>query len=469
MITISDIRKRIAAGESVRAIVEQTIAKIKTVGDYNAIIDIAEERALERADQIDARLAAGEEVGTLAGIPFIAKDVFLTFGTTTTAASNMLRDFKAPYQSTVIERLEAAGAIMVAKANLDAFAHGASTENSDFGTVKNPHDGTRVAGGSSGGSAVVVALDLVPFSLGTDTGGSTRQPASFCGIYGIKPTYGAMSRYGIVAMGSSTDTVGIFAHTASDGALVFDVMGGRDSHDSTTLPERPASYLPFDNPVGKLRVGVIREYMTDKVQPEVLDAVKVKIADMIALGHEVEEVSLPSVELGLAVYYIVIPAEVSSNLQRYDGIKFGYSSQKADGLQQVYNMSREMFNAENKRRIMIGTYVLSSGFIDAYYRKAQTVRTKIINEFRQAFEKYDVLIGPVAPTTAFKIGQNASDPLQMYLADVMTVAASMAGLPAMSVPAGTDDSNMPIGLQLIGNQKDDAKLLALAEQLEGQK
>lgn len=466
MVTIGDIKKRIAAGESVRSIVEDAFKKLADAKEYNVVISETRDRALKRADEIDARLKNSEDAGKLAGVPFIAKDNYLAFGAPTTAASNILKNFEAPYQATVIEKLEAEGAILIAKANLDAFAHGSSTENSDFGPTKNPHDKTRVAGGSSGGSAAAVALGIVPFALGSDTGGSIRLPASFCGVVGVKPTYGFASRYGVIAMASSTDVMGPITSNADDAALVMDIMAGPDPKDSTTLPD-VKSLLPSDNPVGKLRIGVVKEYMTDSVQPEVLETVKAKVEQLKKLGHEVEEVSLPTVDLGLAVYYIVVPAEVSSNLQRYDGVKFGYSAPDAKNLDDLYGLSRDQgFGAEAKRRILVGTYVLSSGYIDAYYRKAQTVRTKIINDFAEAFKKYDVLIGPVAPYTAFKLGQNTSDPLQMYLADVMTVAVSLAGIPALSVPAGQDKQGMPIGLQLIGAQRSDGLLFALAKQLE---
>jgi aspartyl-tRNA(Asn)/glutamyl-tRNA(Gln) amidotransferase subunit A len=433
---------------------------------YNVALSTARERALERARTIDEARAAGKPLGRLAGIPFIAKDNFLTFGTTTTAAAKILEGFEAPYQSTAIERLETEGAIMVAKANLDAFAHGSSTENSYFGPTKNAVDPTRVPGGSSGGSATAVALDIVPFALGSDTGGSIRQPASFSGVYGMKPTYGLVSRYGVVAMASSTDVIGAFTHTVEDLALVMDIMAGQDERDSTTLPNLPKSLLSGGKP-GKLKIGLVKEYMSDAVQPEVRKAVEKRVEDLRALGHDVEEVSLPSVDLALAIYYIVVPAEVSSNLGRYDGIKYGLSATEAKNLDEVYGLSRDQgFMAENKRRILIGTYVLSSGYYDAYYRKAQTARTVLINEFNKTFEQYDMLVGPVSPTTAFKLGENTDDPLKMYLADIMTVAASLAGLPALSVPSGEDEKGLPIGLQLIGKQKDDGLLFAVAEQLE---
>lgn len=466
--TITDIAKPIAEKKlTARQAVEQALQRLQDVQvSHNVAISFTTDYALKRADAIDAQLQTGKNPGRLAGVPFIAKDNFLTYGTTTTAASNILKSFNAPYQSTVIERLEAEGAILIAKSNLDAFGHGASTENSDFGVTCNPHDPTRVAGGSSGGSAAAVALGVVPFALGTDTGGSSRQPASFCGVYGVKPTYGAVSRFGVIAMASSTDTIGLLANSADDVGLIYDIMAGKDELDATTLPTRAKSFLPSDNPVKSLKIGLITECMTDAVQPEVRKAVAAQAQALKKLGHTVQEVSVPSIGLALAVYYIVVPAEVSSNLSRYDGVKFGYSA-KAKNLEDLYGETRDQgFNAENKRRILIGTYVLSSGYIDAYYRKAQTVRTKLINEFDKVFADYDVLLCPVAPTTAFKIGENTDDPLQMYLADVMTVGPSLAGLPAISVPAGVDAKKLPIGLQLIGAQKSDAMLFSLAKQLE---
>jgi len=445
-------------GVSARTNVEEAIAKARANDSFHAILSFTEARALERADMVDR----GEITGSLAGVPFIAKDNFLTLGGTTTAASKMLENFQAPLQATAIEKLEAAGAICIGKANLDAFAHGGSTENSAFGPTKNAIDQERVAGGSSGGSAVSVALGIVPFALGTDTGGSIRQPASFNGVVGIKPTYGTVSRYGVVAMASSTDTIGVLTSNTHDATLVMDIMSGQDTKDMTTLPD-------FFTPAkleGKKRIGVIKEAMTDDVDADVRNVTNDYIEKLRAAGHEVEEVSLSLLKYALAVYYIVVPAEISSNLGRYDGIRYGHRAQ-ATRLTELYGSSRdEGFMTENKRRIMIGSYVLSSGFFDAYYLQAQKVRTLLINEFNDLFETFDVLVAPVAPTPAFKIGENASDPIKMYLADVMTVPASLAGLPAMSVPAGVNQQGLPIGVQLIGKRKDDAVLLALAESME---
>lgn len=446
------------SGVSAHENVAQAIAKAKELTGYNALLSLSEERALARAARVDA----GEITGRLAGVPFIAKDNFLTIGDSTTAASDFLKSFKAPIQATAIEKLEAEGAICIGKANLDAFAHGGSTENSAYGPTKNAHDQTRVAGGSSGGSAVAVALSIVPFALGTDTGGSIRQPASFNGVFGIKPTYGTVSRFGVVAMASSTDTIGVLSESAADAELVMDILNGQDDRDMTTLPD---FFVSTDIETPK-RIGVIKEFMTDDVDPQVRARVSAYIEAMRARGHSVQEVSLPMLKYALAIYYIVVPAEISSNLGRYDGIRYGARAQ-ASTLGEVYGKSRDQgFMPENKRRIMIGSYVLSSGFFDAYYLKAQKARTLLIQEFETLFESFDALVGPVAPTPAFLLGENTADPVKMYLADIMTVPASLAGLPAVSIPAGLTDSGLPVGVQLIGPRRSDATLIALAKQGE---
>lgn len=464
---IAEIADKVRKGE-LKAVdlVEQALAAIAEKKEFDAIIATTEGRARERAAAIDANVKNGKEAGRLAGVPFIAKDNFLVFGAETTAASNILKGFTAPYQSTAIEKLEAEGAICVAKANLDAFAHGGSTENSDFMVTKNPHDKTRVPGGSSGGSAAAVALEMAPFALGSDTGGSIREPASFTGVVGYKPTYGLVSRSGVVAMASSTDTIGPLASSVEDAALVLDVMAGRDDMDSTTIERDKAGYAnPSADLKGK-KIGVIKEYMGEGVDAGVKAQVEKAIAKMKEAGAEVQEISLPSSPLALAVYYIVCPAEVSSNLSRYDGQRYAFSYEDAANLEESFSKSRGIgFGKEAKRRIMIGTYVLSSGYYDAYYRKAQTVRTKLINEFNAAFQQVDFLVGPVAPTPAFKIGQNAHDPLQMYLSDVMTVAVSLVGIPAISIPAGMAD-NLPVGLQIIAPQEGDRELLGIARKTE---
>ncbi len=449
-------------------LVELSLEAIEKHQEYQAIIVTLAESARSRAKTIDEKVAHGENVGRLAGVPFIAKDNFLVFGAETTAASNILRGFQAPYQATAIERLEAEGAICVAKANLDAFAHGSSTENSDFFATLNPKDKTRVPGGSSGGSAASVVLEMAPFALGSDTGGSIRLPASFTGCIGYKPTYGLVSRSGVVAMASSLDTIGPLALSVEDAALVLDIVAGRDSLDSTTIAPDSAGYvLPHDafNLQG-VRIGVIAEYMGEGLEPGVRAQIETAIATLKAAGAQIEEISLPSLPLGLAVYYILCPAEVSSNLSRYDGQRYGHFTADAVDLSESYTRSRQVgFGREAKRRIMMGTYVLSSGYYDAYYRKAQTVRTKIINEFAEAFGKVDFLLGPTAPMTAFKIGEHSEDPLQMYLTDIMTVSANMAGVPAISIPCGESDG-LPVGLQLFAAQKDDRRLLQLAARTE---
>jgi aspartyl-tRNA(Asn)/glutamyl-tRNA(Gln) amidotransferase subunit A len=446
-------------------LVEKSLDLIKEHEEFQAIIATTSERAKKRAEEIDAKVKNGEEVGRLAGVPFIAKDNFLVFGADTTASSNILRGFDAPYQATAIEKLEAEGAICVAKANLDAFAHGASTENSDFFTTKNPHSKAHVPGGSSGGSAASVALQLAPFSLGTDTGGSIRQPASFCGVVGLKPSYGLVSRSGVVAMASSTDVIGPIAASVEDTALVLDVLAGQDALDGTTV-ERQDSYTMLDSDLSGKKVGVIKEYFGEGLNPGVKAQVENAIEVLKSKGAEIVEVSLPSLPLALAVYYIVCPAEVSSNLARYDGQRFGHALKDANNLDESYEVARQQgFGAEAKRRIMIGTYVLSSGYYDAYYKKAQTVRTKLVHEFNEVFKTVDFLVGPVAPTTAFKIGENTTDPLAMYLGDIMTVGASMVGVPAISVPCGEVDG-LPVGLQIMAPQQKDKELLGLARGYE---
>lgn len=453
MVNIADF-----TGKTARENVERALQTARDNESFHALLSLTEARALERADQVDR----GEITGRLAGIPFIAKDNFLTVGGTTTAASKILENFEAPLQATAIEKLEAEGAICIGKANLDAFAHGGSTENSAFGPTKNAIDTERVAGGSSGGSAVAVALGIVPFALGTDTGGSIRQPASFNGVVGIKPTYGTVSRYGVVAMASSTDTIGVLTSNVEDAELVMSIMSGRDSKDMTTLPD----FFEPTSDHGTLNIGVISESMTDDVDSEVRTAVTDYIDRLKQAGHTVTEVSLPMLKYALAIYYIVVPAEISSNLARYDGIRYGKRAD-ATTLSQVYGQSRDQgFVTENKRRIMIGSYVLSSGFFDAYYLQAQKARTLLINNFNDLFKDVDVLISPTAPTPAFKLGENTEDPIKMYLADVMTVPASLAGLPALNVPAGKTETGLPIGIQLIGQRRDDAKLFALAKSME---
>lgn len=456
--TIADVKQAIETS-SVREVVRAALERAKADPSH-ALLELIEDRALARADEIDQQRADGEKLGALAGIPFIAKDNMLTFGSTTTAASKLLEGFQAPFQAEAIERLEQAGAICIGKANLDAFAHGGSTENSAYGPTTNPHDPTRVAGGSSGGSAAAVALNIVPFTLGTDTGGSIREPASFCGVVGFKPTYGAVSRYGVVAMASSTDVVGPLTTTVDDARLVMQVIAGKDVKDATTIDS------PYDiQPEPAKKIGVIKEWLEEGVDAEVKLAVVETIERLKTDGYEVEEVSLPTLYAALAVYYIIVPAEVASNLARYDGIRYGVRPDEATTLSSVYDETRSKgFMPENKRRIMIGNYVLSSGYYDAYFQKAAQVRTLIINEFHKAFETYDYLVGPTVPSVAFELGKNTHDPLSMYLADQMTVSASLAGLPAISVPAPS--SGLPVGFQIMGPQSADVAVLELAAVVE---
>ncbi len=465
--SISSLASDVGSGKiKATDLVAQALAAIQEKEEFKAVIATVEKRAKERAEGVDERVAKGEKVGRLAGVPFIAKDNFLTFGGETTAASNILKGFEAPYQATAIERLEAEGAICVAKANLDAFAHGSSTENSDFMTTKNPHDPLRVPGGSSGGSATAVMLDLAPFALGTDTGGSIRLPAAFTGAVGLKPTYGLVSRSGVVAMASSTDVIGPLTKTVEDAAAVLDVLAGRDELDSTTIERDTTTYTTLDANIKDLKIGVIKEYMEEGLDPSVKKVIQQALDSLKAAGASVEEVSLPSLPLALACYYIICPAEVSSNLSRYDGQRYGFSHAGSVNLEDSYNLSRSHgFGAEAKRRIIIGTYVLSSGYYDAYYNRAQQLRTKLIAEFNQAFKNYDLLVGPTAPSVAFPIGAHSEDPLEMYLTDIMTVAVNLVGVPAISLPAGKVDK-LPVGLQLIAPQKHDRDLLAAAKKVE---
>lgn len=464
---IADIAHQVNAGEATAlSFVEQSLSAIDKHHEYDAIVAVLETEAKQRAAQIDEQVAAGKSAGRLAGVPFIAKDNFLVFGGETTAASNVLKGFKAPYQATVVNMLEAEGAICVAKANLDAFAHGSSTENSDIKVTKNPKDPTRVPGGSSGGSAAAVTLGLTPFALGTDTGGSIRHPASLSGCVGYKPTYGLISRSGVIAMASSTDTIGFLTNNVEDLGLLVDVTAGLDPLDSTTIPRDESSYVSESTSVQKATFGLVKEWLGEGVDPEVKSLILSTVDRLKQAGATVKEISLPSLPLALAVYYVVVPAEISSNLSRYDGQRYGHSDAEANDLESSYlNARGQGFGPEAKRRIMIGTYVLSSGYYDAYYNKAQTVRTKLIEEFEQAFETVDFLVGPVAPNVAFEIGANAQDPLQMYLEDMMTVAPSLAGLPGVSVPAGTV-RDLPVGLQIVGPVKSDRQLISVAHAYE---
>ncbi|MEX0748709.1 MAG: Asp-tRNA(Asn)/Glu-tRNA(Gln) amidotransferase subunit GatA [Candidatus Saccharimonadales bacterium] len=463
--TLSELVAELKAGQrSVEAVVSESLKRAEAAVDFHALLEL-NPAALERAKSLDADLAAGVVPGPLFGVPCIVKDNFLTSDTKTTAASKILETFQAPYQATAVERLEAAGAIVIAKANLDEFAQGSSTENSAFGPSKNPHDKSRVPGGSSGGSAAVVALGIVPFALGTDTGGSIRQPASFCGVVGYKPTYGLVSRYGVVAMASSCDVVGPITNSVSDAAYVLDVLAGPDPRDSTTI-EREVDYTvtrPAD--LRGLRVGVIAEHLSETVEPGVKQELGKAVDKLKANGAVVSDIKLPLDKLALAVYYIIVPAEISSNLARYDGVKYGLSVDSANDLLETYLQTRGAgFGAEPLRRILTGTYVLSSGYQEAYYQQAQKVRTLIREDYARIFSDYDVILGPTVATTAFELGAK-QDPLSMYLSDSMTIATNLAGIPAISLPAGESDG-LPVGLQLQAAQRQDKRLLEVAAALE---
>ncbi|MEI7818573.1 MAG: Asp-tRNA(Asn)/Glu-tRNA(Gln) amidotransferase subunit GatA [bacterium] len=463
-LTIKEAREALEAGSiTARQLVQSHLDQIDKVDDaYKIVVSRMDERALEQADSIDARRNSGEELGPLAGIPFTAKDMFLIEGTQTTAASQILKDFIAPYSSTAITKLEAAGAICIAKVNQDEFGHGASTENSSFVTTRNPHDVERVAGGSSGGSAAAVAARIGIFSVGTDTGGSSRQPAAFCGVVGMKPTYGLISRYGVIAMASSLDTIGTLGNSVDDVSLVCSIMAGQDAHDATTI--KLDNYDFSKRQTKPPRAAVIKQYM-ENLEPEIKYSYEQAFEKLRQAGWEIGEVSLDTVSSALPAYYILTPAEISSNLERYDGIRYG-SSDDAPDLTSVYRHTRgKYFGPEAIRRILTGTYVLSAGYYDAYYKKAMQVRTIVRKEFDTAFKKFDIIIGPTAPTVAFKVGENSNDPIAMYLADIMTVAANLAGVPSISIPLN-GPHDLPLGLQLMSAQKNDAGLFSAAERAE---
>jgi aspartyl-tRNA(Asn)/glutamyl-tRNA(Gln) amidotransferase subunit A len=435
-------------------------------GRLNSFITVTAEQALAQARAADERCARGE-AGPLTGIPLAQKDIFCTNGVRTSCGSKMLDNFVAPYDATVVEKCIAAGMVMLGKTNMDEFAMGSSNETSFYGPVKNPWDTAAVPGGSSGGSAAAVAARFTPAATGTDTGGSIRQPAALCGITGIKPTYGRVSRYGMIAFASSLDQAGPMARTAEDCALLLGVMAGFDPRDSTSVEcEVPDYRAALGNDLKGLKIGLPREYFGTGLDPAVGQAVQAAIDEYKKLGAEVVEISLPNTGLAVPTYYVVAPAECSSNLSRMDGVRFGYRCENPKDLEDLYKRSRgEGFGAEVKRRIMIGTYALSAGYYDAYYLKAQQMRHLISDDFKRAFGQVDVIMGPTSPTVAFNAGEKADDPVAMYLADVYTIATNLAGLPGMSIPAGFV-GNRPVGLQLIGNYFDEARLLNVAHQYQ---
>jgi aspartyl-tRNA(Asn)/glutamyl-tRNA(Gln) amidotransferase subunit A len=456
MSLIRDLHRQLVSKE--RSAVDLTQAYLDRIEQLeptlHSFLTVTGEQALAQAQQVDAQIAAGEEVGLLAGIPVGLKDNLCTQGIPTTCASKILSGFVPPYESTVTARLAAAGAIALGKTNLDEFAMGGSTENSAYAVTGNPWDPSRVPGGSSGGSAAAVAADECPIALGSDTGGSIRQPASFCGVVGLKPTYGLVSRYGLVAFASSLDQIGPLTRTVEDAAIVLGAIAGHDPRDSTSLnvsiPDYTQTLKPGLDCKGR-KVGIIQETFGEGLDPVVDKAVRTAVDQLEALGAEVTTISCPQFRYGVPAYYIIAPSEASSNLARYDGVKYGVRSEDPN-LMSMYTKTRaEGFGAEVKRRIMIGTYALSAGYYDAYYLKAQKVRTLIKQDFEKAFAEVDVLVCPTAPTTAFKAGEKVDDPLSMYLLDLMTIPVNLAGLPGMSIPCGFDEGGMPIGLQLIGN------------------
>ncbi len=435
-------------------------------GELNSFISVTEAEALAAAQAADARIRSGE-AGPLTGIPFAHKDIFCTRGVRTSCGSRMLDNFIAPYDATVTRKLLDAGAVMLGKTNMDEFAMGSSNETSWYGPVRNPWDTARVPGGSSGGSAAAVAARLVPVSTGTDTGGSIRQPAALCGITGLKPTYGRVSRYGMIAFASSLDQGGPFTRTAEDAALMLAAMAGFDARDSTSV-ERPVEdyAASLNEPLQGLRIGVPQEYFSAGLDSAVADAIEAALAEYRRLGAVVSEISLPHTHLAVPAYYVVAPAECSSNLSRFDGVRFGHRAADPEDLTDLYERSRgEGFGAEVKRRILIGTYALSAGYYDAYYLKAQQVRRLIREDFMRAFDDVDVIMGPTAPSVAFRLGEKADDPVSMYLSDIYTIAANLAGLPALSIPAGFVDG-MPVGLHLVGNYFAEGRLLNAGHQYQ---
>jgi len=446
-------------------VVESVLERIKQVEDkVKSYITITEEQALENAKKIDEKIAKGEDVGALYGLPIALKDNLCTDGIRTTCASKILYNFVPPYDATVVKKLKENHMTLLGKLNMDEFAMGSSTENSAFHTTKNPWDLERVPGGSSGGSAAAVAADEAFFTLGSDTGGSIRQPASLCGVVGMKPTYGRVSRFGLVAFASSLDQIGPLTKDVEDCALAMNIICGHDPYDATSAPiEVPDFTKALINDVKGLKIGVPREYMEKGVNDEVKKAVEKALELLKSLGAQYEEFSIPIVEYALPTYYIIASSEASSNLARYDGIKYGYRTQNYDDLIDLYKKTRsEGFGAEVKRRIMLGTYALSAGYYDAYYKKGLQVRTLIKRAFDEAFQKYDVIITPTSPTTAFKIGEKVSNPLEMYMSDICTVPVNIAGLPAISIPCGFDSNNLPIGLQIIGKAFDEETILRVA-------
>ncbi|MGK7887891.1 MAG: Asp-tRNA(Asn)/Glu-tRNA(Gln) amidotransferase subunit GatA [Leptolyngbyaceae cyanobacterium] len=470
MASIRELHQQLVSKErSAIEIAQETLQRIEAVDPtIKSFLHVTSEVAIAQAEQVDAKIAAGEEIGPLAGIPLAIKDNMCTKGIPTTCASRILENFVPPYESTVTGKLQDAGAVLVGKTNLDEFAMGGSTENSAFQLTSNPWDTERVPGGSSGGSAAAVAAQECVVALGSDTGGSIRQPASFCGVVGMKPTYGLVSRYGLVAFASSLDQIGPFGRSVEDAAILLQAIAGHDPKDSTSLKVEIPDYTTALTPELKpgTKIGVITETFGEGLDADVKAVLETAIAQLKDMGAEIQEISCPSFTYGIPTYYIIAPSEASANLARYDGVKYGARQESVEDLMEMYTKTRsEGFGSEVKRRIMIGTYALSAGYYDAYYLKAQKVRTLIKQDFEQAFAQVDVLLSPTAPTTAFKAGDR-DDPLSMYLLDLMTIPVNLAGLPGISVPCGFDPQGLPVGMQLIGNVLQESTILQVAHAYE---
>jgi aspartyl-tRNA(Asn)/glutamyl-tRNA(Gln) amidotransferase subunit A len=462
---IAVLEKQTTATALVDAFYKKIDAEDAAIGAY---LTLCRERAYQQAARIDALADKGDALPPLAGVPIAVKDVFATKDVRTTAGSKILANFVSPYDATVVTRLEAAGAIILGKTNCDEFAMGSSNENSGFYPVHNPRDRSRVPGGSSGGSAAVVAAGTAVASIGSDTGGSIRQPAAFCGVVGLKPTYGHVSRYGLIAFASSLDHVGPFGKSVKDVALMLQSMAGRDPLDATSADMPVPDYLEqIEQPVRGLRIGVPSEYFGEGLDPEVRGAVEAGIQELAKAGCEIVPISLPNTKYAIPTYYVVATAEASSNLARYDGVRYGFRATDTKTLAEMYRRTRDAgFGAEVKRRIMLGTYVLSAGYYDAYYLKAQRVRRLLANDFHQAFAKVDAIVTPTAPTPAFKLGEKTDDPLAMYLADIFTVTANLAGIPGISIPCGNSKEGLPIGMQILGKHFDEPMVFRVGHAAE---
>jgi aspartyl-tRNA(Asn)/glutamyl-tRNA(Gln) amidotransferase subunit A len=470
LLTIDAARSAVQQREiTAMALAEAHYARIeKEDGQIGAFLTLSKERALEQADRMDRMVADGKTLPPLGGVPVGIKDVMSTRGLRSTAGSKILENYIPPYDCTAVARLEAAGAVVLGKMNCDEFAMGSSNENSAYGPVRNPRDLSRVPGGSSGGSAAAVAADMAVATLGSDTGGSIRQPASFCGVVGLMPTYGRVSRYGLIAFASSLDHIGPLTKTVKDAATVLRTIAGRDPMDSTSADVPVPDYVAeLDKPVRGMKIGVAKEYFGEGLDDEVRQAVEAAIDKLKGLGCEIVPVSLPHTPYAIPTYYLIATAEASSNLARYDGVRYSHRARGAKTLSEMYRRSRdEGFGAEVKRRIMLGTYALSAGYYDAYYLKAQKVRTLLTRDFDEAFRKVDAIVTPTSPTAAFRLGEKSNDPLAMYLADIYTVTADLAGIPGISVPCGETKEKLPIGLQILGKHFDEASILRVAHAYE---